>query len=318
MNSFDDKLIRNCQLSEAEQQELLVKLWELLKWQAGKYNGIDSTSMPIEKAQDLLASLLYTLSVAASEDGIPMESLLQKDFHSVIHRGQEILDHKRKSVKILWKDMCIAAPHIPNYYYIETIRNIGLFFKRYEIYYEAHQIPCSLDYPLLNSVADDLKGISFVEEYIHRLMIENEFINKFDIQAVIRLLKSRIPDYRETYFNLSESVLRNAMGRKLLGQEIHTLDISAAQQAELLAMLKGKTLEEYAVLMDDAVYSMCREMNITDRQAIRYFQQAANEANVRIYSAVKSGNISHIFVSFLPDGILPAEFETFGDFNWKV
>ena len=101
-----------------------MKVWELLKWQAGKYNGIDSTSMPIEKAQDLLASLIYTLSLVAKEDRLSSDVLLQRDFHQVVKRGQDILDSKRKAVYQDWKQLCLDAPNICNVYYISTMQLI--------------------------------------------------------------------------------------------------------------------------------------------------------------------------------------------------
>ena len=92
------------------------------------------------------------------------------------------------------------------------MQNLGLFFKRYDIYYEAHQIPCSIDYLLLNPVEEGIKGISYIEEYIRRIRIENSFISLFDFDIVIGLLQRGVPDYKENYLNLSEPVFINSLG----------------------------------------------------------------------------------------------------------
>lgn len=68
-NENKNNLITNFSFSKSEQELILSKLYEPLKKQATKHNGIDSTSMPVEKAQDLLESLLYTIEVAI-ENGI--------------------------------------------------------------------------------------------------------------------------------------------------------------------------------------------------------------------------------------------------------
>ena len=107
-----------------------MKVWELLKWQAGKYNGIDSTSMPIEKAQDLLASLIYTLSLVAKEDRLSSDVLLQRDFHQVVKRGQDILDSKRKAVYQDWKQLCLDAPNICNVYYAKN----NIFYTKVSVH----------------------------------------------------------------------------------------------------------------------------------------------------------------------------------------
>lgn len=277
-----------------------MKAWELLKWQAGKYNGIDSTSMPIEKAEDLLASLVYTLSVAASEDNIPVEVLLQKDFRSVVGRGQAVLDGKRKAGRIRWNDLCLHAPAIHNVYYIETMKNLGLFFKRYEIYYEAHQIPTSIDYPLMTPVPEEIKGISYVEEYIRRISLENQFINKFDCKMVIRIFESSIPDYQENFFNLCEPVWINAIGRNLLGQDIKPLDISEDGISALTRIFKDKTKDEVLLLLCNAAHLVCGELNL-DGNFDTYFSEPLNSLTIRVEAGAVSEHLSNIFVSFLSD-----------------
>jgi len=313
LSSFREQngLVSNWHISELEQQELLKKLWDLLKWQAGKYNGIDSTSMPIEKAEELFASLVYTLMVVASEENISIEELLQKDFQAVIRRGQEILDYKRKSVKSHWSNMCLSAPYIENICFVETIKNIGLFFERYDIYYTAHQIPCNIDYPLMNPVSDEIKGISYIEEYINRIELENSFINSFEHQIVIRLFESNIPDYKEAYFNLCELVFINALGLKLIGQEIYSLDISKDQQNEIFRLLRDKMQDQCYAMIDAAAKSVCNDVGIVDMHMASYYDKAVKELSIRIHSALKNGDLSHIFVSLLPEGVLPGSFESF-------
>lgn len=97
------ELINSFQFSENEQNQFFAKLWELLRWQAKKYNGIDSSSMPVGKAQDLTASLMYILSVASRTEGIDTKALLQRDFEEMVKRGQDILDRKRRIVYTMWK-----------------------------------------------------------------------------------------------------------------------------------------------------------------------------------------------------------------------
>lgn len=301
MNSWKEEtgLLFDWHLSEADQLKLLQKLWELLKWQVGKYNGIDSTSMPVEKAQEQLNSLLYTFSVVVAEDNIPTDVLLQQDFQSVIRRGQEILDNKRKSGKIRWNAMCLSAPQIQNVYYIDTMKNIGVFYQRYDIYYGAHEIPCSIDYPLMNSISEDIKGISYIEEYVKRITIENRLIQRFDQNIVIRLYESSFLDYKESYFNLCEPVLINALGLKLVGQDIWSLDVSKEQKNEILMLLKDKTQEERHVVIQDAAKSVYREVEIKDSYISSYFDENVQELMVRIDAAILSDDWSNIFVSLL-------------------
>ncbi|MDP4119082.1 MAG: DUF6179 domain-containing protein [Bacillota bacterium] len=271
-----------------------------MKWQSEKYNGLDSTSLTIEKAQELLESLLYTISMVAAVDNVAMDEIFQKDLPSVIRRGQEILIEKRKSVKVEWELMWRDMPRIQNAYFFETLKNLGLFFKRYEIYYEAHQIPCSIDYWLLCPISDQVKGISFIEEYIHRIQIENDFLKQFDINLLVNLYKSSIPDYEETLFNLCDPALTNAIGLTLLGQDARTLDITCEQRKKIVSSLTEKSIEEIDLLIKNAVSCICAELNMIDECEKTYLRNAVSGLSARIETAVRHGDLSHVFISFLP------------------
>ena len=293
---FEDKneIVKDNNFSEEDQQQFQIKLWELLKWQAGKYNSIDSTSMPIEKAQDLLASLMYTICLVAAEEGITMEELLQRDFHEVIKAGQELLDYKRKTGLEKWEKLCLTAPQIGNVYYVSTIKSLGDFFKNYEIYYAAHEIPCSIDYSLLKPIPDDLQGISFIEEYIRRISIENSLVVSFPFEAVIEVLHRVTADYKEDYLNLCEPVLISAIGRIILGHDLSRLDISEEDVEKLRHSFLMKTKDEIKAFLSDMVDILGREKGIAENLP-EYFKEEIESLAIRIDLALKSGSLTNIF-----------------------
>ena len=275
------ELINSFQFSENEQNQFFAKLWELLRWQAKKYNGIDSSSMPVGKAQDLTASLMYILSVASRTEGIDTKALLQRDFEEMVKRGQDILDRKRRIVYTMWKKMCMDSPQIQNGYYVDTVRELGAFFKRYDIYYDAHQIPCSIDYPLLAPIGDDVFGISFIEEYIRRLMLENQFINSFEAGEVIKCLSDIIPNYKKDYVNLCESIFTNALLRDVLGHSPDKLSLTEEDVALLKAELKGKARSELACILTNALIHICQVKHF-DVSKADYFDEAIMSLAIRL------------------------------------
>ena len=70
-------------------------------------------------------------------------------------------------------------PLIRNVALRDTLENIGEFFKRYDYRSMAHEIPCSIDYPLCHQVEESTPGIDYIEEYLSRLLIEIEFLGRF-------------------------------------------------------------------------------------------------------------------------------------------
>ncbi len=67
------------------------RLVALLAWQTRKYTKGESSSVTVETAQELLASLRYTLAIAAEEKHIPRERLLTEELPPLIRQGQELL-----------------------------------------------------------------------------------------------------------------------------------------------------------------------------------------------------------------------------------
>lgn len=292
-----NSLLREFSFSESEQEKLIGRLWELLKTQAGKYNGIDSTSMTVEKAQDILESMLYTIGVVA-ENGAAKEEILNGSLSLLLDRGREILKGKQKSVKVEWKLLCRELPRIPNVYYLSTMENLGLFFDSYDIYFAAHHTSESIDYWPLCPIPETIKGISYIEEYIRRIQIENDFLNSFEREDVISLCEKYVPDYREALFNLCDPVLTNATGLSLIGEEVRGLNISAVKREDIYQMLIGRTENEICDMIKESVLSTCRQIGMVAENEMDYLVSASSGLGARIREALKHRDLSGIFLSF--------------------
>ena len=293
-----NSLLEDLTFSESEQEKLTGRLWELLKMQAGKYNGIDSTSMTIKKAQEILESMLYTIGVAA-ENGAAKEEIVNGSLSLLLDRGREILKRKQKSIKVEWKLLCRELPRIPNVYFLSTMENLGLFFDSYDIYFAAHHTSESMDYWPLCPVPETIKGISYIEEYIRRIQIENDYLNCFEREDVISLCEKYVPDYREALFNLCEPVLTNAIGLSLIGKEVRGLHISSAHREDIYQMLVGRTENEICDMIKESVLSACRQIGMTAENETDYLIGAATGLGARIREALKHRDLSGIFLSFL-------------------
>lgn len=74
--------------SEADTQLLMSRLWSLLAKQTERYTMGESTSVTVETAQELLASLWHTLTVAMDETNTPYTRLLTDDLLPVVKQGR--------------------------------------------------------------------------------------------------------------------------------------------------------------------------------------------------------------------------------------
>ena len=231
-------------LSGEDAQALALRLIDLLAWQTRKYTKGESSSVTVETAQELLSSLRYTLAVVMEETGMPYKRLLTEELPPLIRQGQAILQDRLEKTKRLWAAVCQTAPDIRNGYYADTLRGIGDYFKRYDLYFFAHQKPPCIDYPLLIAADESLQGLNFTEQYLKHVLTENLFLRCFDSHEVRELLSAIDGDIEEAYLNLCEQPLTNAMGLALLGRDARRLRIGDAEREEIAALLQDKTREQ--------------------------------------------------------------------------
>lgn len=295
MTAYPNGLTAAFSFSEAEREQIMSRFWTLLRAQAAKWNGMDSTSLPVERAQDLLASLVYTIG-AAVEAGASREELLYGDLSDLLNRGRRALRERQRAAHVAWKLLCQELPPVRNVYYLSTVQNLGLFFKRYDIYYEAHHVPCSVDYWLLCQVPEEQKGVHYVEAYLHRLQIENDFLNCFARADLIGLYERAIPDYEDFLFNLCEPVLTNAVGLALLGQPVRPLNVSETQRNALCAALTDRSATELERMVKEAVRLLCRELGMTVEDEVGYLIRAASGLPTRIAAACGRQDLSKFFL----------------------
>ena len=290
------ELIPSNLLSEADTQLLMSRLWSLLAKQTERYTMGQSTSVTVETAQELLASLWHTLAVALDETHIPYTRLLTDDLLPVVQRGQTILQDKLARTKRLWEAVCQTAPEIQNFYYMDTLRGIGDYFQHYDLYFFSHQIPPRIDYPLLMPVSEALQGLTYTERYLKHMLAENLILHQFETAEVIRLLKAVAPDYQGFYLNLCEQPLTNAIGLALIGEEGRALRLSRAGLKRITETMQRIGHEKRQQLLLASVLSVCEEMKITDNWIRVYMTSFADSLLPRLNAALDVGDVSHLFI----------------------
>ena len=290
------ELIPSRLFSDGDQLLLMSRLRSLLAKQTERYTMGDSTSVTIEDAGELLASLWYTLTMAMDETHTPYEQLLTDDLMPIVKQGQTILQDKLKDTKQLWEAVCRTAPDIHNYYYIDTLRGIGDYFKHYDLYFFAHRKPALIDYPLLNPPPETMHGLSYTEQYLKNMLAENLILHQFDIRSVICVLRAVAPDYQEFYMNLCEQSLTNAIGLTLIGKDSRTLHIGTGEQEAIKNTLQNITRKKLRRILRISALAICDDMNITEDWIREYISSFAETLYPRIDAALKPEDVSHIFI----------------------
>ena len=84
----------------------------------------------------------------------------------------------------LWREVVATMPPIPSIALHDTIAAIGDFPRSYDFRSMAHEIPVMFDYPLCHPVPETLLGVDYINEYLRRLLIEADFLDRFDARGV--------------------------------------------------------------------------------------------------------------------------------------
>lgn len=277
-------------LTQKEQEKVLSRLAALLAAQAKKYLAGDGSSLPVETAQELWRSLLYTLHFALAEDGLPERALLTAELPDLLLRGQSALREQLERTRVLWSRVCLTAPPVENFFYKDTLTELGRFFRRYDLRYFAHRVPCSIDYPLCVPVSEKLQGVSYVDAWLHRLLLENWFLSRFRVETVEALLARGCRDYRNMPLNLCEQPLVNAIGLAALGKPVFSLSLTAGDRVQLMK----RRLDTAA--LENAAQGVLSQFVFVPPGAEAYIGSVARMLCPRLDSAATADALSAVFL----------------------
>ena len=283
--------------SAEEQAAFQAGLWELLAAQTARYTMGESSSVPMDTARELLRSIQFCIGMApggSAEAGQPPKGASAELFEQGLRQVWLLAEEG----KLLLGEARRTALPIGNLSYRDTLEALPGFFRMYDIRYFAHDIPCMIDYQLLCPVPEELLGISFIGEYLHRLIAENRFCRCFDTDTVIRLLRAYCPDYQGLLINICDAVFTNAVGLALLGRDPLPLAIDAGGCAALLAMFRPWNGEAAVEAVRKAVARLCNRLGILDTRSRDYLQQAGRGLVPRI-RATSADAFHQLFLSFL-------------------
>ncbi|MCM0650117.1 DUF6179 domain-containing protein [Clostridium swellfunianum] len=296
--TFSDNIKIDKNINEEERMLIEVKIWSFLGKHIERYTMGDSTSVPIETAEELLNSICFSLELELKGLVNVSKVLIEEDISellkaswikiaSLMEEGKKLLEAVRKS-----------SPKVENISYMDTLNEIGEFFNKYDYRFFAHSISCSIDYQLSNPIAEKLQGIEYIREYLKALLIENEFCICFDKDNMRGILNSYCTDYKGLLINIFEPMLTNAVGLEILGEDIFTLAISPLQRETLLRVFRNLSKTEIMAKLRSSAKRVCETLGIAANENIEYIQMTVVNIYPRIEVGLSTGNIDNVFLSF--------------------
>lgn len=272
------------------------KLWQFLGKQTRRFTVGDSSSIPVETAQDLMASIQFVLDMELGATGKVATLLLSEDIETLYQAGIKRIENKIDESKRLWESACITAPDIENSSYQDTLQSIGGFWKRYDYRLFAHHIPCDIDYQLCHPVSESLLGVAYLCTYLRHILTENRILHLFDRGLIIEILEQYCPDYKGLLINLCEPVITNAVGLALIYKQPISLYITEEDRLKLADLFRSFPAHKAKQALRAAAGRFCTVCGLRDSFTKSYVTQAAEELYPRISAALPSGNLDGIFI----------------------
>lgn len=191
---------------------------------------------------------------------------------------------------------------VDNISYRETILSIESFFRKYDIQFFAHDIPCNIDYQLCHDVPEELQGIKYINEYLRRFILENRFCSRFDSDIIIKLLEACCPDYRELLINIYEPVATNALGIALRYDNatysaVTSLAVTEEDRRCLLDLFHQWDKRELVKNLRHAAAKVCNALHVSNASDLKYLEAAAESLCPRILAALPTQRLDGIFMS---------------------
>ena len=259
--------------------EITEALYSLLSAQCKSFTGGQSSSLSAETVEALLSSICFSLSCFANKYG--QNALLKIPPEKALEGARDILKKRIQLCKTLYLTL-LRLPFQPdNVSYRDTVNGMENFFKKYDYYFFADQIPCDIDYQLCLPVSENLWGVEYITEYIKRLICEGRFCGAFQRYEITALLANFGSRNDELLINVFTPVLSNALGRVLLGNDISTLEVTPDGIEKLFSMFAGLKYEEALPIVDKASKLLCSRVGFSGYNA-EYVTESARTLIPRI------------------------------------
>ena len=251
-------------------------LWQVLAKQVALYTMGESSSLPEYDAHRLLASACFVLGVDPDDpcsDAALVQALATEGPEAVFERAVAQVEREAARTEALWKDACLSAPLLESIALMDTLESLRGF-----------------------RAPESLQGVDYVNAYLERLLMENRFLQRFDVGRCRRLLRAVHPQYGELILNLFEPVAANAVGCALAGCDVRGLQLDEAGYVRIADGLAGCAPRVLARKLEEAADAACDDLAINDGPMRASVRRLAGQLAPRVATALRCRSLEGVFV----------------------
>lgn len=191
-------------------------LLPLVRALAKKYAGYEHTSITYEKAEQLMAAVLYCIGEVEKSD-VPFAVTGKTSAEKVYQIGKRLVEEKVKKSLELYNRMLTEFSDYGNTCLRNSfLKELPSFFMRYDCRFEPQNTKVLLTYPVFPDISDDT-GIDRIWKFLFSVSLEQRFLRAFPEHEICNvLLKYEISEESE---NLCGIILKTAIMNALSGKK---------------------------------------------------------------------------------------------------
>lgn len=302
-----------------EMEELIPVVGRL----AEKYTAFESTSLPYEKAGQLMEAVLYCIHEAElcgfrenaafgnGDESVNSLMVSSKKLSAgqAYEAGAACVEKKTRQALKLYHEL---LPEFHSYgvdcLYDTFVKGLPEFFKWYDVKFRPQDTILTLDYPVLKDISG-LEGIDRVYEFINCIRLEQMLLNKFPEDYVIEILEQYTRrtarnmghggsyefTRREIMDNLCEIVFTAVILHILIKKPLSEQIFQESEYARMQEMLSRAELPEIREWLKDAAELVSEQYKEGDcRELPGYLLEAADGLAVRLKNAAGCGTLRQI------------------------
>lgn len=270
------------------------ELLPLLEKQIRRYTMGDSTSVPYDKARQLMGSIIYNIEGAFEED-VMLVSTEGISPQQAFELGLKKKKEKFKKAEELYREIRNGFCSYGNQCYMETvIKGMKAFFDYYSLEFDALNIIITLDYPLIGK-GIGLQGVDLIYEYLKKIELEQLFLRGFDGEMVERMLSAYDREYRDGILNVCSVALRNSVGMVLAGAPSPFGIMNENALERIMPKVLGKTPKEIRSILEDALRRIIDNGYGKNARLYEYLHGDIADLAIEIERVANSGSLEAVF-----------------------
>lgn len=260
---------------------------------AEKYTSGENTSIPYEKAEQLMGAVLYCIREAEQWNENALLSAGGMGAQKAYEIGRSYVVEKTKKALQLYNEILPEFSHYENICLYDTfVKGLPRFFQRYDVRFEPQNTILTLDYPVLKDLSE-YEGIDRIYDYILCIGLEQQFLHLFPSAYVNAILLKYNRLYKEMTDNLCEIVLMSVIGRILARIPLTAFPLEEKDYLHIQQALHADP-EDIHTQLRNALDALTAPLEENGCRLCNYLFDTADQIVVRLKNAADNETLSQI------------------------